>query len=106
MTYSTRIFMIKTLKKNLAALQRSLPTLRREYQVRHLGIFGSVARGVATKKSDIDILIEFTKPIGFFKFVRLERELGHLLGRPVDLVTKRALKPAIKRGILKDVRYV
>lgn len=80
--------------------------LRDKYFVKDIGIFGSVARGEQTAESDIDILVEFSEPVGFFAFLDLENFLSGTLGKKVDLVTKRALKPAVKNQILKDAIYV
>jgi hypothetical protein len=79
---------------------------REKYGVKEIGIFGSFAREENKKNSDIDILIELGKPMGFFKFIRLERRLSELLGAKVDLVTKNALKPYIGQRILAEVIYV
>ena len=73
------------------------------YNVKKLGIFGSLVRGEQKKTSDVDILVEFSKPIGFFKFLELEEHLAKLLGAKVDLVSKKALKPRIGQHILKEV---
>lgn len=78
----------------------------REFGVRRFGLFGSFVRGDATRKSDIDLLVEFNKPIGLFRFVSLEDRLGVLLGRRVDLATPNALKQTIKKNILSQVVYV
>ena len=80
--------------------------LREKYGVREIGIFGSYIRNENRKDSDIDILVEIEKPMGFFKFIRLERYLSELLGAKVDLVTKKALKPHIGQRILAEVIYV
>ncbi|KKT33861.1 MAG: polymerase beta domain protein region protein [Candidatus Gottesmanbacteria bacterium GW2011_GWB1_44_11c] len=74
--------------------------------MRRLGIFGSVARGNQTVSSDVDILVEFSKPISLFKFLELEEILTGLLGRKVDLVSKKSLKPNIGRNILREVQNV
>jgi predicted nucleotidyltransferase len=79
--------------------------LRSKYFVREIGIFGSVARGEQTAASDVDILVEFSQPVGFFAFLDLEDFLSRTLGKKVDLVTKRALKPAVKDQILRDAIY-
>lgn len=89
----------KTIDQNLKSLQDT-------YGVKQLGVFGSVSRGENVESSDIDILVEFSRPIGLFKFIELEEYLGELLGKKVDLVTKNALKPAIKEDVLKEVVYV
>lgn len=77
--------------------------LEAKYNVKEIGIFGSVARGEQKKTSDVDILVEFSKPIGFFKFLELEECLAKFLGVKVDLVSKKALKPRIGGRILKEV---
>lgn len=83
-----------------------MPILRQKYNVKRVGIFGSYARGEERRGSDVDIMVEFTQPIGFFAFIRLEGYLSHILNKKVDLVSKKAIKPAIKRDIMKDLRYV
>jgi predicted nucleotidyltransferase len=80
--------------------------LRNTYNVQNIGVFGSVARRDNTDDSDIDVLVTFAKPLGMFKFIELEDYLGTLLGKRVDLVTKRALKPAMKDDVLQEVVYV
>jgi len=82
-----------------------VPELRRRYGIKSLGIFGSYVHGRQTKQSDIDILVEFDNqvPVTLVGFVALERELGSLLGRRVDLVERDTLKPAIGRRILAKV---
>lgn len=98
--------MSKELKKNLNILNQQLYSLKREYGVRKMGIFGSFARGDQKRNSDIDILVEFSKPIGLFKFINLENHLTKTLNRKVDLVTRNALKRAIKNDVLKEIIYV
>ncbi len=80
--------------------------LRSEFGVIGIGIFGSVVRGEQAAGSDIDILVEFERPIGFVRFMRLEKRLADLVGMRVDVVTKKALKPHIGKRILQEVRYV
>ena len=77
--------------------------LKEKYSVKEIGIFGSFVRGEAKEDSDVDILVEFEKPIGFFKFLELEEYLSNLIGREVDLVCKKALKPHIGKHILEEV---
>jgi predicted nucleotidyltransferase len=86
-----------------AKLQLHRAELQREYGVVEIGVFGSYARGEATAESDVDILVEFGKPIGFFKYLELEECLGEWLGTKVDLVTRAALKPHIGERILEEV---
>ena len=98
--------MTRKIKKNILILNDNLELLRKKYNVANIGIFGSYARGDQKRNSDIDILVEFAKPVGFFKFVDLEDYLSKILGREVDLATKSSLKSAIKKDILKEVIYV
>lgn len=80
--------------------------LKSTYYVKDIGVFGSVIRGEDTKSSDVDVLVEFSKPIGLFKFLELEDFLSKIIGKKIDLVTKKALKPIIKEEILQEVIYV
>ncbi|MBI5034986.1 MAG: nucleotidyltransferase family protein [Chloroflexi bacterium] len=87
-------------KKTLAQLRDEILPVLEPYGVRRLALFGSVARGDATSKSDIDILVDFEeprrKPLGLFKWVELEKELGKRLGKKVDLVSNAALNKYIR----------
>ena len=87
-------------------ISQNLNDLKDKYNISQIGIFGSVARGESDQASDIDLLVEFSKPISFFKFVDLEDRLSQVTGEKVDLVTKNALKPPIKDEILKQTIYV
>jgi hypothetical protein len=87
-------------------LRRELPRLRDQYAIQNLALFGSYVRGEQKRGSDLDILVEFTEVPGMFRFLELERDLSHLLGVPVDLVQKEALRPAIGKRILKEIQPV
>jgi uncharacterized protein len=87
----------------LTALRSALPDLRRRWPIRSLGIFGSVARGDAAADSDVDVLVEFERPVGLSAFLALEDTLRATVGRPVDLVSRAALKPHIGRHALRDL---
>ena len=99
---------MKTLEELRAQLERIKPTLKEKFEVETIGIFGSYTRGEQTKKSDVDILVEFSEDaeVGFFKFLDLEEFLARKLGVKVDLVTKNALKPYIGKRILQEVVMV
>ena len=96
---------IEAVKKRLEDLK---PILEEKFQVETIGVFGSFIHGQQTKKSDIDILVEFAKNahIGLFKYVELEIFLSEQLGIKVDLVAKGGLKPSLKERILSEVVYV
>ena len=80
--------------------------LQARYGVREIGIFGSYVREEQKETSDVDILVEFEKPLGLLSFAGLKNYLSDLLGLEVDLVMKRALKPRIGKRILEEVVYV
>ena len=80
--------------------------LTKQFKVKEIGIFGSVVRGEDKETSDVDILVEFVEPIGFFKFLELEEYLSDLIGRKVDLVSKKALKPRIGKHIMREVAFL
>ena len=81
------------------------PILLRDYSVKQIGLFGSFSDDSYTEDSDIDLLVEFEKPIGW-KYFSLEIYLENIFGRKIDLVTKNALKEQIKDRILNQVKYV
>jgi hypothetical protein len=74
-----------------------------ELGVKSLDLFGSVARDEARADSDVDFLVEFSKPIGLFGFSRVRLYLEDILGCPVDLGTQDALREHLREPVLKDV---
>ncbi|WP_456366922.1 nucleotidyltransferase family protein [Thermococcus sp.] len=100
---STRV---KTLRDVQKVLQDHKEELRKKYGVKRIGVFGSYSRGEQREDSDVDVLVEFERPVGFIEFIRLQEYLENLLGIKVDLVTKGALKKRIKERILREVKYV
>ena len=85
----------------LTALRNSRSLLD-AFGVARLSLFGSFARDEGRDDSDVDLLVEFSRPIGLFEFVRLQRQLGELVGHQVDLVTPAALKPQLRDKILHE----
>jgi len=71
-----------------------------------LALFGSVARDEAHPDSDVDILIEPERPMGFFKFLEIKQHLEALLGCSVDLVTREAVLDELRDEIAKDEVHV
>ena len=100
--------MILIMKKEdiIKKLNEIIPIIKDKYHIKSIGVFGSYIRGEAREDSDLDILVEFCEPIGFFDFIRLENFLSKLFGKKVDLISKKALKQVIKNDILKEVIYV
>ena len=80
--------------------------LHEEFDVAALYVFGSVARGEADQSSDIDILVDFRGDPTFARFMDLKFFLENLFGTRVDLVTRRALRPAMKSLIEAEARHV
>jgi predicted nucleotidyltransferase len=78
--------------------------LEEHFYVKKIGLFGSFVRSEQHEDSDIDMLVEFNRPVGF-EFIRLKFYLESILDRKVDLVTEDALKPLIKDHILSEVQY-
>ncbi|UCH21003.1 MAG: nucleotidyltransferase family protein [Deltaproteobacteria bacterium] len=87
-------------------LQDHRASLKDEYGVIEIGLFGSYTKGNQKKSSDVDILVQFEKSIDLFTFVHLKNHLADLLGVDVDLVAKNALKPKIGERILSETVYI
>lgn len=79
--------------------------LSSKYGLSNLAIFGSYARNQQTEESDLDILVEFNKPIGL-EFVDLADELENILHLKVDLVSKKGLKERHLKSIEEELQYV
>ena len=90
----------------IKTLSKLKPVINKKYKVKELGIFGSYIRGQEKSDSDLDILVSFEEPVGFFKFLELEEYLSDKLDIKVDLVSKKALKPRIGKRILEQVIMV
>ena len=87
-------------------LQKYLNNLREQYSVKTLGVFGSYARGEATEKSDLDLLVDFQGDLTFDKYMNLKFFLEDLFGKKIDLVIRDDIKPQIKDKILGETIYV
>jgi len=85
----------------LARIREHRDTLER-LGVKSLALFGSAARGQAGPESDVDLLVEFSEPVGLFEFVRVKRALEKILQCDVDLVTPDALRESMKAEILAE----
>ncbi|MEL6553286.1 MAG: nucleotidyltransferase family protein [Cyanobacteria bacterium J06621_11] len=73
-----------------------------EFAVKALFLFGSVARDEATAESDVDLLVEFERPVGLFTFLGLKDSLAELLGCSVDLGTPNSLRPYLRETVLEE----
>ena len=81
------------------------PYLSKEFGVDQIGYFGSFANGDYREDSDLDILVAFSRKIGW-KFFDLKDYLESAIGRKVDLVTERSIKKQWKQAILQQVKYI
>ncbi|MFO7963092.1 MAG: nucleotidyltransferase family protein [Desulfobacterales bacterium] len=78
----------------------------RKNDISRIGLFGSRSRGEATESSDIDLLVQLSKPKSLLSLVKLERNLTEALGKKVDLITEGAISPYLKDRILKELTVI
>ncbi len=93
-------------KEIIEAIRSKKLEIEARYGVERLGLFGSYVRQKHRKKSDIDILVKFSRDIDLFEFLDLREYLEKQLNGKVDLVMESALKPSIGKRILAEVEYV
>ncbi len=86
----------------LETLRAHRETLAKRFGVRSLALFGSYARGTATESSDIDILVGFDGPATSKSYFGLQFYLEELFGRPIDLVTDKALRPRFRPYVERE----
>ncbi len=72
--------------------------------ISYLGLFGSYARGEQTEKSDVDLLVKFGVPVGYFTLVDVQNTFQEFFNRKVDLVTEKAISKYMRPGIMKEVK--
>ena len=91
--------------KDIKDLQSIVPILKQN-DVEFAGIFGSRARGDGREDSDLDLLVRFSKPVGFIKLIHLENELTKVLNTKVDLLTEGSINRHIRPFILRDLKTI
>jgi hypothetical protein len=74
--------------------------------VSRVRLFGSRLHGKERKESDVDLLIEFTRPVGFFTLIALEQELARQLSLPVDLRTPAEISPYVRDEVFSSAELV
>lgn len=89
-------------RRAVELLTRSMPELRGRFGVTRLSLFGSMVRDNARPDSDVDILVAFDGPATSARYFGVQFFLEDLLGRPVDLVTERALRPELRPAIERE----
>ena len=79
--------------------------LEDQYHIKRIGIFGSVRKKAQTDESDLDLVVEFSRPIGMMAFVHLKDLLSRRLNLRIDLVTPDGLHPLIRDQVMHEVVY-
>ena len=94
--------MTETMATLIHRLRESSTELCHRFGVSRLRVFGSWARGAATEASDVDVLVAFEQPVTARRFYGLQLFLEDLLGRPVDLITEKALRKELRSSVEAD----
>lgn len=98
-----------TQKKVIQILRNNSSYLKKTYKVNRIGLFGSFAKGIENKDSDVDILVELEKPIGL-EFIKLADYIEDLLGRKVDILTPEGIRSIrfqnVAKNIMRNILYV
>lgn len=89
--------------EELRRYKPQIEALGAEYGIANFRVFGSVARGDTNEKSDIDLIVDLTKPIGL-KFFTFENRLSEMLGTEVDVLTEKSINHRMKPIIMKDIQ--
>ena len=90
----------------LEKLRSHKATLIQQFAVAELALFGSIARGQASDRSDIDILVRFDGPATSRSYFGVQFYIEDLLGRPVDLVTYKALRAELRPFVERDALVI
>ena len=93
---------LTSIKQILSQLK---PELTQKYFVNSIGLFGSIVRDDFTDKSDVDIIVDFSKPIGI-EFIDLANYIESKLSKKIDLVSKNGVKPKYFHQIESEIIYV
>ncbi len=94
--------LLNNMTREIQQIKKSVLPILRKSGVKRSAIFGSFARGEATKKSDVDLLVEFPKRFTLLDLFALERELEEKLGRKVDLVPYKGIYEPLRDRILSE----
>jgi predicted nucleotidyltransferase len=93
---------MKTLNEIKNIISHKKTELKEKYYVSEISIFGSYVRGEETPKSDVDILVEFERPVSLLRVSSLENYLSDLINMKVDVVRKRSIRKELKENILNE----
>ncbi len=84
----------------------ALPRLPRHDQVKRISLFGSHLKATPAEESDIDLLVEFSVPVGYFDLIGMEQGLEKSLGKRVDLVTPESLSKFFRADVLREAEPI
>jgi len=98
--------MVKTFRDIKKILKENKKSLFAKYKVKELGVFGSYARGEQNRKSDVDILVDFTEIPDVFAMIDMEEYLARLLNKKVDLVRKKVIRLELRKTVLNEAKYI
>lgn len=97
---------MKTLDEIVITLEEQMPLLQEQFKVKKMGILGSLVRGEQKEAEDVDILVQFSEPVGAIKYLNLEDYLSSLLEMEVNLVLKMGLSYRIAQQVLKEALFI
>lgn len=97
---------VTTVEEVKEILQKHKDEIMQKYKVSEIGIFGSFVRGEQKRRSDVDLLVEYSEMPDLFELIALENYLSHLLRKKVDLVRKGGIRQELKEKILKEAVYL
>jgi len=93
---------MKTLKEIKSIINQNRKILEERYKVKSIAIFGSYVRGEQSFKSDIDIIVTFSKPVSLLHIISLENYLSDILGIKADVVPLKNVRAELKEDILRE----
>ncbi len=89
------------MKWTIAEIEQKIKPVLHAHGVKTASVVGSVARQEHNDESDIDLIVEITKPLSLLTFAKIKRELEEVLNTNVDLIERTAIKPRLKKHLLK-----
>jgi predicted nucleotidyltransferase len=95
--------MVKTSEEVKRIIRHEYPYLRNHFGIKRIGLFGSFASRRCLRESDVDLVVEFDRPIGF-KFMALAEYMENKLGRKVDLLTPDGIETIRSKRIAQDIK--
>ena len=101
--HKTKVTSLDEIKQ---VIEQHKPELKSQFHVDKIGVFGSYARGTQKKRSDVDFLVTFDEAISLFTLSGLYIYLQEQLGRKVDVVPFKSLRPELRKYVLKDMVYL